>query len=159
MPKEVRVEIPADEGGEEAEHIKEDAPASQQVGELILWSLAAPSMNSLVVHINAWTSWNSALPILKHSLLPILTYSGPFWTNYHHQWRHHLPSHLGSSSELLHRLAEDVKLSAHGRHPTVYPFIFIVLVFTLFYFFFPVLLLCFLFRDKRVFQFKFGGVL
>jgi hypothetical protein len=32
MPKEVRVEIQADEGGEEAEHMEEDAPALQQGG-------------------------------------------------------------------------------------------------------------------------------
>jgi hypothetical protein len=42
--------------------------------------------------------------------------------------------HLGSRSELLHRLAEDVKLSAHGRHPTVYPFNFVVTVIFLFIF-------------------------
>jgi hypothetical protein len=32
MPRGVRVQIPADEGGEEAEHMEEDAPASQQGG-------------------------------------------------------------------------------------------------------------------------------
>jgi hypothetical protein len=32
MPKEVKVEIPAEEGGEEAEHMEEDAPAPQQGG-------------------------------------------------------------------------------------------------------------------------------
>ena len=32
MPKEVRVEIPAEEGGEEAEDLEEDAPAPQQSG-------------------------------------------------------------------------------------------------------------------------------
>jgi hypothetical protein len=32
MPREVRVEIPAEEGGEEAEHMEEDAPAPQQGG-------------------------------------------------------------------------------------------------------------------------------
>jgi hypothetical protein len=32
MPREVRVEIPANEGGEEAEHMEEDAPALQQGG-------------------------------------------------------------------------------------------------------------------------------
>jgi hypothetical protein len=32
MPKEVRVEIPVDEGGEEAEYMEEDAPAPQQGG-------------------------------------------------------------------------------------------------------------------------------
>jgi hypothetical protein len=32
MPREVRVEIPANEGGEEAEHMEEDAPAPQQGG-------------------------------------------------------------------------------------------------------------------------------
>jgi hypothetical protein len=88
-----------------------------------------------VVHISAWTSWNIALSILKHRLLPTLTYSRPFWTGYHQQQEHHLPSHIGSNSELLHHLAEDVKLSAHGRHPTVYPFIFIVMVFTFIFIF------------------------
>jgi hypothetical protein len=32
MPREVRVEIPAEEGGEEAEHMEEDAPKPQQGG-------------------------------------------------------------------------------------------------------------------------------
>jgi glutamate racemase len=32
MPREVRVEIPAEEGGEEAEHMEEDASAPQQGG-------------------------------------------------------------------------------------------------------------------------------
>jgi hypothetical protein len=32
MPKEVRVEIPVDEGGEEAKYMEEDAPALQQGG-------------------------------------------------------------------------------------------------------------------------------
>jgi hypothetical protein len=69
--------------------------------------------------------------------------------------------HLGSRSELLHRLAEDVKLSAHGRHPTVYPFNFVVFVLSLFFilFSFLVLFLGFLCRDTRFVQFKFGGVL
>jgi hypothetical protein len=40
-----------------------------------------------------------------------------------------------SSSELLHRLAEDVKLSANGRQPIVYQFHFVVLVFTVLFLF------------------------
>jgi hypothetical protein len=32
MPGEVEVEIPADEGGEETEHMEKDAPAPQQGG-------------------------------------------------------------------------------------------------------------------------------
>jgi hypothetical protein len=32
MPREVRVEIPTEEGGEEAKHMEEDAPAPQQGG-------------------------------------------------------------------------------------------------------------------------------
>jgi hypothetical protein len=32
MPREVRVEIPAEEGGKEAEHMEEDASAPQQGG-------------------------------------------------------------------------------------------------------------------------------
>jgi hypothetical protein len=93
----------------------------------------------------------SALPILKHSLLPTLTYSGPFWTDFHPLQEHQLLSHLGSSNEQLHHLAEDVKLSAHGRHPTVYPFLSCCFYFTfiVFLFFFPILLLCFLFKDKK----------
>jgi hypothetical protein len=82
-----------------------------------------------VVHINAWKSWNNTSPTSKHKRLLILPYSGTFWIDYHQQQGHHLPSPLGSSSELLHRLAEDVKLSAHGRHPTVYPFKFCCLGF------------------------------
>jgi hypothetical protein len=101
------------------------------------------------VHISAWTSWNSALPILKHSLLPTLTYSRPFWTDYQQQQGHHLPSHLGSSSELLHRLAKDVKLSAHGRHPTVYLVIFVVLVFTFIFIFILFSCITFVFSFQR----------
>jgi hypothetical protein len=32
----------------------------------------------------------------------------------------------GDSSERLHSLAEDVKLSTHGRYPTVYPLCFLL---------------------------------
>jgi hypothetical protein len=35
MPREVRVEIPAEEGGEEAEHMEEDALALQQGGRAV----------------------------------------------------------------------------------------------------------------------------
>jgi hypothetical protein len=82
------------------------------------------------VHISAWTGLKSALPIWKHSLLHKLTYSRPFWSDYH-QWQgHHLQYHLGSNSEQIHSLAEDVKLNAHGRHPIVYPFISCCFCFT-----------------------------
>jgi hypothetical protein len=39
----------------------------------------------------------------------------------------------------VHRLAEDVKLSAHGRHPTVYPFNCVALFLLLFFFLFSFL--------------------
>jgi hypothetical protein len=51
---------------------------------------------------------------------------------------------MGSSNEQLHSLAEDVKLSAYERHPTVYPFLSSCFLFN-----FPVLLLCFIFKDKN----------
>jgi hypothetical protein len=66
----------------------------------------------------------------NNSLLHKLTCSRPFWTDYHLLQEHHFLSHLGSSNERLHRLAEDVKLSTHGRHPTVYPFISCCFYFT-----------------------------
>jgi hypothetical protein len=47
----------------------------------------------------------------------------------------------GASSLKRHSLAEDVKLSAHGRHPTAYPFYFFVCLFYfIFIFCFPLLL-------------------
>jgi hypothetical protein len=46
MPRGVRVQIPNDEGGEDTEHMEEDALTPQQGGELTLLSLAALSMNS-----------------------------------------------------------------------------------------------------------------
>jgi hypothetical protein len=65
---------------------------------------------------------------------------------------HHFLSHLGSSSERLHRLAEDVKFSAHGRHPTVYPFIsycfYFTFIFIVFLFFFPYYF-CVLFSETK----------
>jgi hypothetical protein len=73
----------------------------------------------------------------------------PFWTDYHQQQGHHLSSHLGSSSELLHRLAEDVKLSAHGKHPTVYPFLFVVLVFTFIFILFSCITFVFSFQRQK----------
>jgi hypothetical protein len=91
------------------------------------WAIVRISpLNSAV---NTEEAWKNALPPSKHSRLLILPYSWPFWTDYHQQQEQYLPSHLRSSSELLHRLAEDIKLSAHRRHPTVYPFTFVVLVF------------------------------
>jgi hypothetical protein len=51
-----------------------------------------------------------------------------------------------------HSLAEDVKLSAHGRHPTAYPAISLCV-----YFFFLLLLSVFCFLGTSVLAFKFGG--
>jgi hypothetical protein len=56
---------------------------------------------------------------------------------------------MGSSSELLHRLDEDVKLSAHGRYPTVYPVIFVVLVFTFIFIFILFFRIIFVFSFQR----------
>jgi hypothetical protein len=55
-----------------------------------------------------------------------------------------------------HSLAEDVKLSAHGRHPTTYPCYFFVVYFVLF-FFVLLLLSVFCFSGTSVLEFKFGG--
>jgi hypothetical protein len=55
----------------------------------------------------------------------------------------------GASSLKCHSLAEDVKLSTHGRHPTAYPFYFFVCLFIFIFVF--VFLCCFsvlFFRDK-----------
>jgi hypothetical protein len=41
---------------------------------------------------------------------------------------------IGASSLKCHSLAEDVKLSAHGRHPTAYHFYFFISLFILFCF-------------------------
>jgi hypothetical protein len=101
-----------------------------KVGKMNLLSLATLNMNSCVVQISAWTSWNSALTIWKSSLIHKPKCSRPFWSDYHQLRGHHLQYHMGSSSEQLHSLAEDIKLSAHERHPTVYPFISCCFCFT-----------------------------
>jgi hypothetical protein len=65
---------------------------------------------------------------------------------------------MRNSNENTQRLAEDIKLSTYGRHPTAHPFI---LFFCLFYFnfIFVFVFLCYLFRlsGTSVFEFKFGG--
>ena len=112
-----------------------------KVGEMNRLSLATLSMNSWVAHISAWTGWNNALPIWKCSLLHKPKYSRPFWSDYHQLKGHQLQDHMRSNSEQLHSLAEDVKLSAHGRHPIIYLFISCCFCFTFIIFFcFPVLL-------------------
>jgi hypothetical protein len=64
---------------------------------------------------------------------------------------------------MRHSLAEDVKLSAHGRHPTTYPFYFFVCLFILFLllflflFLFSFVTLVFCFSGTSVLEFKFGG--
>jgi hypothetical protein len=67
----------------------------------------------------------------------------------------------GASSLKCHILAEDVKLSAHGRHPTAYPFYFFVCLFILFLFLFLFLFsfvtLVFCFSGISMLEFKFGG--
>jgi hypothetical protein len=68
---------------------------------------------------------------------------------------------MGSSCEQLYNLAENVKLNAHGRHPTVYPFISCCFCFTFIFivFLFSSITLVYVFRDRSVLQFKFGGML
>jgi hypothetical protein len=64
----------------------------------------------------------------------------------------------GASSLKCHSLAKDVKLNAHGRHPTTYPFYFLFLfsfIFILFLFFTVNLVFCF--SRTSVLEFKFGG--
>jgi hypothetical protein len=64
----------------------------------------------------------------------------------------------GASSLKCHSLTVDVKLSAHGRHPTAYPFYFLFLfsfIFILFLFSTVTLVFCFL--GTGVLEFKFGG--
>jgi hypothetical protein len=71
--------------------------------------------------------------------------------------------HRGSS-EWLHSLAEDVKLSAHGRHPTAYPlrfclfFNFLLLLFFISFFLFSSITLVLCFSGTKL-HFKFRGVL
>ena len=64
----------------------------------------------------------------------------------------------------LSSMTEDVKLSAHGRHPTTYRFYFFVCLFyfILCYFYFIlfyIVVLVFYFLGTSVLAFKFGGVL
>jgi hypothetical protein len=70
---------------------------------------------------------------------------------------------MGGSSEQLHSLAEDVKLSAHGRHPIAYPLCFRLFFNFLFFFFFKFLLFVFqyyfsivFFKDKGYFSSSLG---
>jgi hypothetical protein len=101
------------------------------------------------VHISAWIGLRSTLPLWNNSWLHKPTCSRPFWIDYHPLQGHHLPFHLGSSSEQLHRLAEDVKLSAHGRHPTVYPFISCCFCFTFIFIVFLFSRITFVFYFQR----------
>jgi hypothetical protein len=64
----------------------------------------------------------------------------------------------GASSLKCHNLTEDVKLSAHGRHPTAYPFYFLFLFsFSFILFLFSIVTLVFCFSRTSVLEFKFGG--
>ena len=73
---------------------------------------------------------------------------------------------MGDDSDQQHILAEDVKLSAHGRHPTTYPFIscYFYFCFISFRFVFKYYFKCCVFKDKVYLhigenvQFKFGGM-
>jgi hypothetical protein len=40
-------------------------------------------------------------------------------------------THMGNISERTHSLAVDIKLNAHGRHPTAYPLKFLLISFLL----------------------------
>jgi hypothetical protein len=65
---------------------------------------------------------------------------------------------MRNSSEWTSRLAEDVKLSAHGRHPTAYLAISLSVYFNVnFFFIFLLLLSVFCFSGTSVLVFKFGG--
>jgi hypothetical protein len=79
-------------------------------------------MTSCVVEISAWKGWNIVLPIWKSSLIHKVRCSKPFWSDYHQLLGNHLQYHMGNINERIHNLAKDVKLSAHGRHPTTYLF-------------------------------------
>jgi hypothetical protein len=149
MPREVRVEIPAEEGGEEAEHMEEDAPAPQQGGRADTVVISRTEYELL-------SGAHQRLEKLEECFITIETQSATntkllreILGRLPQQKGHHLPSHLRSSSELLHRLAEDVKLSAHGRHPTVYPFTFVVLVFPVIFLFILVSCITFGFSFQR----------
>jgi hypothetical protein len=80
IPKEVRVEIPAEEGGEEAEHMEEDAPAPQQGG----------GADTVVISCTKYELLSGAhqrLDKLEQCFINIetLTYSRPVWNDYHPQ--------------------------------------------------------------------------
>jgi hypothetical protein len=67
---------------------------------------------------------------------------------------------MGDNSERLHSLTEDVKLSAHGRHPKAYHFYFFVIYLFFcfcFCFCFPLLLLCFAFQGQVCLSSSLGG--
>jgi hypothetical protein len=65
---------------------------------------------------------------------------------------------MGNNSEQPHSLAEDVKLSAHERHPTAYPFYFLfIFSFIFIWFLFSTVTLLFCFSGTSVLEFKFGG--
>jgi hypothetical protein len=64
---------------------------------------------------------------------------------------------MRNGSEWTSRLAEDVKLSTHGRHPIAYLAISLSVYFNVIYFFFFLLLLVFCFSGTSVLVFKFGG--
>jgi hypothetical protein len=63
---------------------------------------------------------------------------------------------MGDNSERLYSLAEDVKLRAHGRHPTAYHFFFFV-IYVSFLFLFSFVTFVFCFLGTSVLEFKFGG--
>ena len=65
-------------------------------------------------------SWNRALKSWHNILISKKRCSRPFLTDYHQLQEYHLRHHLEDSIERLHNLAENVKLSTHGKHPTTY---------------------------------------
>jgi hypothetical protein len=118
-------------------------------------------MTSCVVPISVWKGWNSVLQRWSSNLRHKGNCFKPFWIDYHRLRENHLQFHMRNSSERISRLAEDVKLSAHGRHPTTYPFSFFLSLFILFcfcfLFLFSFVTLVFCFPGTSVFEFKFGG--
>jgi hypothetical protein len=99
-------------------------------------------MTSCVVPISVWKGWNSVLQIWNSNLLHKASCLKPFWIGYHWLLGNHLQPHMRNSNERTQRLAEDVQLSAYGRHPTAHPFIFFLCLFY-FTFIFVFVFLCY----------------
>jgi hypothetical protein len=163
MPREVRVELPAEEGGEEAEHMEEDAPPPQQGGRADTVVISRTEYELLSgTHQRLEKDGTKFRQHRETNELLILPYSGTILDR--------LPPAAGASSSVppgepsvscCTVWLKTLNLALMGGTPQYIHLILLSCFYCYFsiLFSFLVLFLVFLCRDTRFVQFKFGGVL